>query len=149
MRDAPLSLTPAHIPAVTALEAHLFERPMKKDSLTVLAAGAAFRGWVLTEGADVTAYLLMHVQGEEGEILSVGTAPAYQRRGLARLLLQNAQDQLRPEGVTQLFLEVAVDNVPACSLYERMDFVSVGRRRDYYQRATGRCDAVVMRCDLY
>jgi ribosomal-protein-alanine N-acetyltransferase len=45
-----------------------------------------------------------------------------------------------------MFLEVAEDNAPALTLYERFGFVKVGERAGYYRRADGtRATALVMR----
>lgn len=141
--------TTAHLNAVCDLEQHLFDRPLTVAHLTSLAAGTAFRGWVITapDPADpnpIYGYLLMHVVDDQAEILSIGTAPHHQRTGIAARLLTSAIVALRAAGLAHIFLEVAVDNPPALALYEGMAFTQVGRRRDYYHRGTGRCDALVL-----
>lgn len=145
--------TAAHLHAVCDLEQALFDRPLTAANLSILSVGTAFRGFIMRAGdasatAPVTGYLLMHVHGDEAEILSIGTAPDWQRQGIAAELIRNAIAELRPEGVAHLFLEVAVDNPPALALYETMEFTQVGRRSGYYQRDGGRCDALVLRHDL-
>jgi len=54
-------------------------------------------------------------------------------------------DALTGEGVEEICLEVAIDNVPARALYDRLDFVEVGRRPGYYRRERELIDALVMR----
>lgn len=68
----------------------------------------------------------------EFEIHTIGVDPACQRRGLARLLmdqLMNAADI--SDG--QIFLEVRTDNAAAIALYEAYGFTHQGIRRNYYR----------------
>lgn len=51
------------------------------------------------------------------------TAPAAQRRGLARASLIAAMQDLREQGETELRLVVTLANLPARSLYESLGFV--------------------------
>jgi len=58
-------------------------------------------------------------------------------------------ERARALGARQMFLEVAVDNVPAQELYLLHGFERVGTRPDYYQRPNGaRTAAYTMRCGL-
>jgi ribosomal-protein-alanine N-acetyltransferase len=47
-----------------------------------------------------------------------------------------------------LFLEVRPSNPNAIALYQSEGFVTVGRRKGYYQASGGREDALVLRLDL-
>ena len=158
---------PEHFGLIAALEAQLFERGLGHDALQSLAKGAAFRGFVIVkDDADTPdnhpiAYILAHVTGNggdtgsctggdtgsstEGEILSLGTDPAYYRRGFASALCRHLIDQLGPKA--GLFLEVADDNHAAKQLYEGLGFRPIAVRRNYYKRADGVIDAIVMRRD--
>jgi len=154
---------PEHFGPIAALEAQLFERGLGHDALQSLAKGAAFRGFVIVkDDADTPdnhpiAYILAHVTGNgsdtggctgsstEGEILSLGTDPAYYRRGFASALCRHLIDQLGPKA--GLFLEVAEDNHAAKQLYEGLGFRPIAVRRNYYKRADGVIDAIVMRRD--
>ena len=52
-------------------------------------------------------------------------------------------------GVGQLFLEVAADNSPAISLYEKAGFETRAKRSGYYtQGRMAPVDGLVMVCDL-
>ena len=86
--------------------------------------------------------VLARVAAEEAEILTIGVAPAARRQGLGAALLLGALAQAAGRGATELFLEVAAENLPALALYAAVGFSPVGRRRHYY--GTGR-DAQVLR----
>jgi ribosomal-protein-alanine N-acetyltransferase len=79
---------------------------------------------------------------EEAHVTTIATAPAYQRRGVARTLLIDGIHTLLPMGVRHLSLEVAASNEPAQTLYRRFGFAPVGVRKNYYP-ITGE-DALVM-----
>jgi [ribosomal protein S18]-alanine N-acetyltransferase len=81
--------------------------------------------------------LLDQCLGREGEILTLGVAPAWRRRGVARLLLQDLIVRARAGGVQRLLLEVAADNTAALALYISFGFVRQGIRRHYYRRVQG------------
>ena len=94
-------------------------------------------------------FSLCRVVRDESELLSIGVAPAYRRRGVAGYLLRASMERARAIGARQMFLEVAVDNVAAQQLYLEHGFERVGTRPDYYQRPNGeRTAAYTMRCAL-
>ena len=84
--------------------------------------------------------------GEDAEILTVGVVPFRRRQGIATLLVDALESHGATQGVTDVFLEVRVDNAGAIALYERRGYERVGTRRGYYEH--GRVDAAVMRRDL-
>lgn len=90
-------------------------------------------------GDDVTpcGVLLDQCLGPEGEILTLGVAPAWRRRGAARVLLQDLMVRAGAGGAQRLLLEVAADNTAALALYTSFGFARQGIRRKYYRRAQG------------
>jgi ribosomal-protein-alanine N-acetyltransferase len=63
----------------------------------------------------------------EREILNLAVAPDRRRAGIAMLLLQR---EFRQKAVFSL--EVRESNAAARALYERLGFVEISRRKDYY-----------------
>jgi tRNA threonylcarbamoyladenosine biosynthesis protein TsaB len=94
------------------------------------------------------AMLVTRQADDEAEVISIGTRPADQRRGIARQLLAAHFSRPAHQGIRRIFLEVAASNVAAQSLYTGLGFREVGRRRDYYARASGREDAIILRKDV-
>lgn len=86
----------------------------------------------------------LSVSGPDADILTIGTAPAAQRRGIARRLLADAVDAACSAGAEALHLDVAADNAPALALYAAFGFEELGRRPGYYRSG----DAVIMRALL-
>jgi [ribosomal protein S18]-alanine N-acetyltransferase len=67
-----------------------------------------------------------------GHITTIGVAPEYRRRGLARLMLHEIERSFLARGVTTVRLEVRVGNSPAQKLYEQLGYVVVQRMSRYY-----------------
>lgn len=85
----------------------------------------------------------------EAEVLTLGVHPAARRQGIARWLLADLFGRAAAAGARQVVLEVAADNAAAFRLYESLGFVTVGRRRGYYQRDSGAgMDAWLLRRSL-
>ena len=85
---------------------------------------------------------------DEWHLLNLCVAPAVQRQGIGRSLLDYLLDQATKAEVTSVWLEVRVSNEAARQLYVTRGFETVGRRRDYYPAPSpaprGREDALVL-----
>jgi [ribosomal protein S18]-alanine N-acetyltransferase len=125
--------------------AHLLAIPGGFGLIARLAEGGLARFDAL-RGAG---FSLCRVVRDESELLSIGVAAAYRRRGVAGCLLRASMERARVIGARQMFLEVAIDNVAAQRLYLEHGFERVGTRPGYYQRQSGeRTAAYTMRCAL-
>ncbi len=130
------------LPKIAELEVDLFETALKLPALQNLFDGTAFVGYISLEKRKICGYLLAQRALDHVEILSLGTAQTYQRRGhaseLLAMLINDSCD-------SKLFLEVATDNKAALDLYRKNGFAEVGRRSGYYRRGCEVYDALVMR----
>ena len=95
-------------------------------------------------GDEPVGLVIWRIAADEAEILTIGVLPEWRRHAIGRALLETAIDMVRAQGVTRLFLEVAVDNEPAIGLYHALGFEQAGRRRSYYRTASGSTDAAVL-----
>lgn len=84
-------------------------------------------------------FVLGQIAADEAEILAIGVAPDFQRRGLGRRLVEGLARAVKRAEARRLFLEVASDNEAAFALYRGLGFQQVGSRKDYYQRKGGAC----------
>jgi ribosomal-protein-alanine N-acetyltransferase len=153
---------PFHIPLIAALHS---------DSFTGVLAGQVWDEYAVAEILAMPgAYGLLAVSGEDlpesgnntpagfllgcntaetGEILSLGTARAWRRRGVARTLLDAAVGRAEAAGLSRLFLEVAEDNDAARELYTAAGFSNIARRPAYYRRPDApAASALVLVLDL-
>lgn len=89
-------------------------------------AVSAITFWSAWEGGALAGFAaLKELAGHHGELKSMRTAPAFLRRGVAKLLLDRVIAVARARGYTQLSLETgtAAAFAPANRLYEAAGFV--------------------------
>jgi GNAT superfamily N-acetyltransferase len=70
------------------------------------------------------------------EVVYMGVAARFRKRGLGALLLRRALQQARADGARDLTLVVDERNTPARRLYERFSFREVAARTAYWRRFT-------------
>jgi ribosomal-protein-alanine N-acetyltransferase len=70
-------------------------------------------------------------------ILTIDVSPAYRRRGMGQILLEEIERIFREKGVKASHLEVREDNVAAINLYRKLGYENVGKLRNYYGNANG------------
>jgi ribosomal-protein-alanine N-acetyltransferase len=109
---------------------------------------AGYSCWVAEEGPCIVGYSILMAAAGEGHVLNCCVAPAWQGRGLGRLLMERMIATAPGHGVGILFLEVRPSNGRAIALYQGLGFESIGLRRQYYPADQGREDALVMRYTL-
>ncbi|MDO9436077.1 ribosomal protein S18-alanine N-acetyltransferase [Hydrogenophaga sp.] len=101
------------------------------------------------DGRLLLGYLVAMSGVDEVHLLNVTVAPAHQRQGWARFMLDALALWSRGQGAHWLWLEVRESNTPARRLYERYGFGQVGLRKGYYPAGRlPREDAVVMSLNL-
>lgn len=135
----PLAVQPIqaqHLPAICALNAQLQTQPWSLEQWQSGLQSGQY-GWLLQRGEQVLAFLWVTQGAGVAELLLVGTHPDYQQRGYARWLLDTWHDHLGTQAVDELQLEVRATNVAAQKLYEAFGFEQVGRRKNYYKKASG------------
>ena len=87
-------------------------------------------------------YLIISRYVDAWHVMNVAVDPAYRRRGIARMLLDDLFQQTAGDGRRGYTLEVRVSNTSAIALYERAGFRPRGIRRGYY--TDNREDALIM-----
>lgn len=155
-------MTEADLDAVRAVEvtayAHPWSRKHFHDSLlagypAVLLLGEALPGERPTatraDGRVLLGYLVAMPGVDEVHLLNITVAPAHQRQGWARFMLDALVLWSRGQQAQWLWLEVRESNAAARQLYLRYGFSQVGLRKGYYPAGTlQREDAVIMSLNL-
>jgi len=100
---------------------------------------------VVTVSRQVMAYGVMSFGAGEAHILNLCVGEAYRCRGVGKRLLGGLIERASAAGMGEAFLEVRPSNTAAIRLYQSLGFEQVGMRRGYYQAASGREDAVVLK----
>jgi len=143
MRD----MTLADVDAVCAIEQVVQPYPWSHGNFSD-ALDSGYRGVVDEVAGQIVSYAILMPVLDEAELLNIGVAAAWQRKGLGRAMLEAQMQWARTQSMQRIFLEVRVSNLPAIALYRALGFVEIGVRRGYYQNAAGREDAMAMACEL-
>ena len=126
-------LTADKIFEVAELEELCFSLPWSEKSLELLLAdkNAGFVVCDRTSGR-VVAYGGMVVVLDEGQITNIATHPDFRRQGIGERVVRAIIDYASESGLVSISLEVRESNAAAISLYEKLGFVSVGVRKNFY-----------------
>jgi [ribosomal protein S18]-alanine N-acetyltransferase len=142
-------IPPAAVEALAILHRACFpDDPWEAGALARIMALSGGFGWIAFEDEEPAGFILVRDLGNECEVLSLGVAPRWRRRGIAQDLLRTAMEEGTRRNLPSMVLEVAVDNEAANDLYSAAGFVAVGRRARYYKRPDGRADAMILRLVL-
>ena len=132
--------------AVTAIEQATFARPWSRDSFRrELEQNVAARYLVAEADGQVVGYAGAWVILDESHITNIAVAEAYRGRGIGKQLTGALLQYLSNLGACYATLEVRVSNERAQHLYKGLGFVSVGKRKKYYED-NGE-DAFLMVCE--
>ena len=130
------------LPSVAVLESDAHVNPWSPQYFASLLASSA-SGLLGTLDSRPVCYLVYYQMADEAELLNLVCDTGYHNRGYARQLLQHWFAMLGHE-TRRIFLEVASDNLAALAVYRKLAFSEYGRRKSYYNRPEGRCDAILM-----
>jgi ribosomal-protein-alanine N-acetyltransferase len=150
MRELVLrEMVEADLVAVAQLEELVHVTPWSQTQVLGLSGllGGQYLGFV-AQADEVVGYVVLQILVDEVEILTIGVAKQIQRQGAGALLIKYALTELQSQlpSVEACFLEVREGNVAAKSLYQKLNFIQVGKRQNYYKNP--REHALIYRLDL-
>lgn len=67
-----------------------------------------------------------------GHVVTIDVLAPYRRSGLGSLMMKQVETRVQDAGCDAMFLETAVDNLPAIKFYERFGYVIVKELPRYY-----------------
>ena len=134
------------VDAVEAIERATFARPWSRDSFRQeLTRNVAARYLVAEENGEVLGYAGAWIILDESHITNIAVREDARGRGLGRRLTAELLQVLSNLGAGYATLEVRVSNERAQNLYKSLGFISVGKRKRYYEDNNE--DAFLMVCE--
>lgn len=137
---------------IANLHAELFNPAWSEESVRALLdhpASTAFMAMVGGAPKTCVGFVMAQLAADEAEILTIGVAKDWQRKGIGKRLIEGAARAAQRAEAKKLFLEVAADNDAAMELYRSAGFLGIGLRRGYYARSGGAAvDAVTLALKL-
>ena len=136
-------MTSDHVSQIAQLEKLCFSDPWSENSIASELQNKLAFWLVAAEGNTVTGYIGSQTVMDETDMMNVAVHPDFRRRGIAEALVNGLVEHLKELGSHCLTLEVRASNDPAISLYEKLGFSEIGRRKNYYRNPKE--DALILR----
>ncbi len=128
-----VNMTQAHISPIAELEKLCFSAPWSESSIAYELNNPLSLWLVAEANGQVMGYIGSQSVLPESDVMNVAVFPQYRRKGVAEKLVIALAEALKAAGNETLTLEVRASNVPAIALYEKLGFVQVGLRKNYYR----------------
>ena len=134
------------VDAVAAIEQATFARPWSRESFRQeIERNRAARYLVAEKDGNVIGYAGAWIIIDESHITNIAVAEEERGRGVGRMLTEALMQYISNLGAAYATLEVRVSNERAQRLDKSLGFVSVGKRKRYYED-NGE-DAFLMVCE--
>ena len=137
------TMNASYVAQIAELEKLCFSDPWSANSIASELENKLAFWLVATEGDRVAGYIGSQTVMDETDMMNVAVHPDYRRKGIAEALVNDLVQNLKKMGSHFLTLEVRASNVPAITLYEKLGFTEIGRRKNYYRNP--REDALILR----
>lgn len=126
-------MTPDDASKVELVEKACFAMPWSRESFWQEASNDKAYYLVALDEQNIIGYVGAWILFGEAQITNVAVMPAYQDKGIGRLMMQEIIKIALEHEATSMTLEVRPSNSRAIHLYESLGFKSVGRRKGYYE----------------
>ena len=136
-------MTADHIAQVAALEAICFADPWSEKSVASELTNPLSLWLVAMDGDRLAGSVGSQSVLGESDMMNVAVHPDYRRQGIAEALCNALVEALKKKENYCLTLEVRASNEPAKALYEKLGFIQVGLRKNYYRNPKE--DACILR----
>ncbi len=81
---------------------------------------------------------------DECQVMNIAVSPQYRKKGVGTRIMNEIINKSLEKNCEFISLEVAEDNISAIALYEKSDFVAIGKRKNFY----GTTSALIMEKNL-
>jgi ribosomal-protein-alanine N-acetyltransferase len=94
--------------------------------------------YIINENSQPFGFTLIRRILDEAEILTFCILPAQRGAGRGQEILNYILNDLKEKSICKIFLEVRKTNHSAIALYQKLFFVEIGKRKDYYHLKSGK-----------
>lgn len=129
------------------LQTQCHEFPWSRGQFFDCLTPPYFSYQLVKDGVVVGYYVGLSVSVEV-TLMDIGIAKEARGQGLGEALLKHFLRECNQRQAEEAWLEVRVSNTSAISLYSKMGFEEIERRKNYYPAKDGSEDAIIMRLTL-
>ena len=132
--------------ALTRIHAEAFANYWNVGDFNDFFSISGTRAWLAeTDSGEAVGMVVLRVQFEQADIITIAVRPAFRRQGIGRALVSQSLDMAKELGANTLFLDVEDGNDAALALYRALGLTVISRRKLYYRQKDGSyTDALVM-----
>jgi len=125
----------ADIQAVTQIEEECFSHPWSEKVICESFDNPIYHFFVAEEEETkkVVGYISYYQVVDEADICNVAVLPGMRGKSIGQSLVKRLIEDTKDRKLTALVLEVRASNYPAIHVYEKADFKTIGRRKNYYE----------------
>ena len=134
------------LPQVLRIERECFEFPWTHDDFVVCLRQRSCIGMVAECGNDIHGFMVYELHKARLHVLNLAVAPAVQRMGFGRKMVERLIDKLGQQRRRAIMLEIRERNVDGQVFFRAMGFRAVGTIQSHYDETEE--DAYIMRYDL-
>ena len=138
-----VNMNESHVAQVAELEKICFSDPWSEKSVAYELNNSLSCWLVAEEDGMVAGYVGSQTVIDESDMMNVAVHPDHRRKGIAEKLVVELVEALKKRESHCLTLEVRASNEPAKALYEKLGFIQVGLRKNYYRNPKE--DALILR----
>jgi [ribosomal protein S18]-alanine N-acetyltransferase len=135
-------MTVKDLPRVLAIEKRVFSDPWPKEAFLDAQYHPDHHFVVAQQDNEIMGYAAYYFDVGEARLTNIAVAPEYQRKSIAKKLLNYILDIVKKEKCEYIFLDVRPTNVAAIDLYKKYGFEKAYIRPGYYDNPPE--DAFVM-----
>ena len=132
-------------PFVYDIENTYFNQVSYDDFIQYYVLNNLYTIYIIHIKEDRLGYIMIWLDEDKAQIYSMYILEAFRNKGVAYTSLQLMEKILIEKGVGQWTLEVRESNIAAISLYKKIGFKTISKRKDYY---TNHEDALYMYKEL-
>ena len=107
---------------------HFQNHSISDHSLIAYLTQSQYQTYGMFHVKHLIGYVIFLTCDCDADIVYIGTDPNFRRQGVASTLIQNFLDTSK---ISQLFLEVSIENTKAISLYQSLGFEIASIRKKY------------------
>ena len=138
-----VKMNESHVRQIAELERLCFNDPWSENSIASELNNKLSLWLVALEDDKVVGYVGSQTVLGETDMMNVAVHPDYRKQGIGTGLIVGLIGELEKRGSHSLMLEVRVSNESAISVYQKLGFTEVGRRKNYYRNPKE--DALILR----
>ena len=133
-----------HVAQVAALEKLCFGAEAWSEKSVASELDNKLALWIVADDdGKVLGYVGSQTVMGETDMMNIAVHPDCRKQGVASGLILRLIEELKLRGSHCLSLEVRASNAPAIALYEKLGFMQVGLRKNYYRNPKE--DALILR----